>query len=359
MRPLFLAIVLAITAFSTAAFSQAAKPAEAKPAAPAAAPSASPAGAQPAAELPATAPVITIQGVCNGKIPENPSPDCKTFITRDNFEKLVNALDPTMPTPRRQQLAEAYARMLVLSDMAEQRGLAQSPATEEVLKFMRMQTLGQLLMRDLQKEASNIPPSETEKFYNQHQQDYEQASFQRIFMPKTPPGGEKPPDEKTLLAEGAKIRTAAAAPGADFEKLQKQAYDDLGIKTPPPPTAAGILRRQSVPATQAKIFELQPGQISEVMNEPGGLYIFKLESKKKLSLDDVKPEINRQLEQDRMRESMEKITKGVKPDLNPTYFGAGEPGPGSPESGPPRPAPAPSSSTKPSTKPPAAKPPGK
>ena len=358
MRSSLFAIVLTITIFSSAAFSQATKPAEAKPAAP----SAAPADAKPPAELPATAPVITIQGICNGKVPDNPPPDCKTFVTRDDFEKLVNALDPTMPPPRRQQLAEVYARMLVMSDLAEQRGLAQSPATAEVLKFMRMQTLGQLLMRDMQKEASNIPPSETEKFYNAHQQDYEQASFQRIFMPKTPPGGEKPPEEKTLLAEGEKIRAAAAAPGADFEKLQKQAYDDLGLKTPPPPTSAGILRRQSLPATQVKVFDLQPGQVSEVMNEPGGLYIFRLESKKKLSLEDVKPDINRQLEQERMRDSMEKVTKTIKPDLNPSYFGIGEAPPGAP--GPEaRPAPAPASSSKPATpskpatKPPAAKPP--
>ncbi len=365
MRQLFLAIVLSIAAFAHVAFSQTAKPAESKPPASATAPSTPPASAQPTADVPANAAVITIQGVCNGKVPENPPADCKTIVTREAFEKLVNALDPKMPPPRRQQLAVAYGNMLVMSDAAAQRGLAQSPATEEVLKFMRMQTLGQLLVRDLQKEASEVPPSDTEKFYKEHEQEYEQASFQRIFIPKTPPGGEKPPDEKTLLAEGEKIRAAAAAPNADFEKLQKQAYDDLGIKTPPPPTSAGTMRRQSLPATQAKVFDLQPGKVSEVLNEPGGLYIFKLESKKKLSLEEVKPDINRQLEQERFRESMEKITKSVKPDLNQNYFGGSESAGGPPETAPgaPRQTPPTSSkppaSSKPPSSPPATKPPSK
>jgi len=362
MRQLLLAIVLSTSLFSQLASSQTAKPSQGKSTASEPSPSTPAASAKPAAEVAATAPVITIQGLCDGKVPATPSADCKTFVSRENFEKLVNALDPSMPPPRRQQLAEVYARMLVMSDVAEQRGLAQSAQTAEVLKFMRMQTLGQLLMRDLQKDAANIPPSDTEKYYNEHQQEYEQATFQRIFMPKTPPGGEKPADEKTLLAEGEKIRAAAAAPGADFEKLQKQAYDDLGIKTPPPPTTAGTMRRQSLPPTQAKVFDLQPGQVSEVLNEPGGLYIFKLESKKKLSVEDVKPEINRQLEQERMREAMEKITKNIKPDLNPTYFGTAESATGEPGPAASRPAPAsskPATSSKPTIKTPAAKPPSK
>ena len=108
----------------------------------------------------------------------------------------------------------------------------------------------------------------------------------------------------------------------------------------------------SLPPSEAKIFDLQPGQISEVLNEPGGLYIFKMESKKKLSLADATPEINRVLEQQRMKEAVDKLTGGIKPELNQEYFGeappampAMHPGAGGPPSRPP-------------ATPPPAKPPG-
>jgi hypothetical protein len=313
--------LFALVLFSAFAFSQATPPAKSAPAAkPQAAKPATPAKPAEKAEVPPTAAVITIEGTCSGKVPATPSAECKTVITRADFEKLVDTIDPQMPNPRRAQLAEQYSRLLVMSDIAEQRGIPNTPEAQQILRLARMQALMQLLVREIQKEAAKVPPAETEKYYNEHAPQYEQGNFQRIFIPKTPAGGEKPADEKTLEAEGQKIRTAAAA-GGDFEKLQKQAYDDLGLKTPPPPTATGMQRRESLPPSQAKVFDLQPGQISEVLDEPGGLYIFKLESKKKLPLAEATPEINRVLEQQRMKDAVDKMTNSVKPELNQEYFG--------------------------------------
>jgi hypothetical protein len=319
---------------SALALSQTATKPAAKPAAPVtkapptqsgkpAASTAKPPETKPAAtsdEIPPTAAVITISGICNGKVPATPSPDCNTTVSRAAFEKLVDAFDPRMPVPRRQQLADAYVRMIVMSDAAEQRGLDKSADAQEVLRFTRMQILSQLLLRDLQKDAANVPAADAQKYYDEHAPQYEQATLLRLFIPKTPPGGEKPADEKTLQAEGEKLR-AAAASGGDFEKLQKQAYDDLGIKTPPPPTSGGTLRRDNLQQNQAKVFDLQPGQVSEVIDDPGGLYIFKVESKKKLTLAEATPEINRALESERMKAALEKVTGSIKPVFNEQYFG--------------------------------------
>jgi parvulin-like peptidyl-prolyl isomerase len=351
--------LLTLLLFSSIAFAQTTAPAQ-KPQPPAAkAPSAQTHAAPSTAakttgkaEVPPTAPVITIAGLCNGKVPATPSPTCKTVVTRAQFERLADALQPNMPAPRRQQLADAYSRMLVMSDIAEQRGLANTPEAKQILEFTRMQALMQLLGRDLQLEASKVPPAETEKYYNEHAQQFEQGTLQRIFIPKTPPGGEKPADEKSLEAEGQKIHAAAAAPRADFEKLQKQAYDDLGLKTPPPPTSAGSMSRGSLPPSQAKVFDLQPGQVSEVMNEPGGLYIFKLESKKKLTLPEVTPEINRTLEQERLRAEVDKLTNMAKPELNQQYFGAPAGPAGMPDGTPPPGPPSHPPATLPPAKPP-------
>ncbi|MBZ5629729.1 MAG: hypothetical protein LAO06_12780, partial [Acidobacteriia bacterium] len=125
---------------SALAFSQAAPPAQ-KPSTPGTKPSAPPAAKT---EVAPTDAVITIDGLCNGKIPATPSPDCKTVITRADFENLVGAIDPQMPIARRQQLGDAYSRMLVMSDIAEQRGIQNTPEAQQIIRFARMQVLMQL-----------------------------------------------------------------------------------------------------------------------------------------------------------------------------------------------------------------------
>ena len=93
--------LLALLLLSAFALAQTKAPAQ-KPAQPPTKPPSAPASAAPAtapktaepAEVAPTAPVITIAGLCNGRVPATPSPECKTVITRAEFEKLANALDP-------------------------------------------------------------------------------------------------------------------------------------------------------------------------------------------------------------------------------------------------------------------------
>jgi hypothetical protein len=61
-------------------------------------------------------PVITINGSC-----ENPPADkasdanCKTVITRAEFEKIMDAVQPNMPPRARRQFATRYSNALVMS----------------------------------------------------------------------------------------------------------------------------------------------------------------------------------------------------------------------------------------------------
>jgi len=279
-----------------------------------------------AAEPGPTAAVITIDGLC-AKPAATPA-GCKTVITRAQFDTLANALQPDMPEPRRRQLATAYVQLLVMAQAAQKRGLDSKPETQQVLHFARMQALSQILLRQLQEEARKVPAAEEQKYYDEHKDMFTEATLQRLFLPKNPPeAGAKPPDEKakaerekTLQAEADKIHAAAAA-GGDFDKLQKQAYDDLGIKSTPPPTQAGVMRQTSLSAEQAKAFELQPGQVSRPLESPAGFYIYKLVSKKTLTLPEARGEIDRALEGQRMQQEVEGITQRVKPVFNEAYFG--------------------------------------
>ncbi len=367
--------LLTFLLFSSLAFSQTAKPAapatppappsqvQATPTPPTkvqavpAAPAQKPAEKKESAEVAPDAPVITIDGLCAK--PAATAAACKTVVTRAQFDKLADALDPKMPAPRRRQLANAYAQLLVLSETAEKRGLENKPDTQQVLKFARLNALSQVLVRDLQEEAKKVPPAEEQKYYDEHKANFTEATLERIFIPKNPPepGADdkaKTDQEAKFKAEATKIQ-ASAASGGDFDKLQKQAYDDLGLKSTPPPTQAGAMREGSLPAGQAKVFDLQPGQVSEPLETPGGLYIYKLVSKKTLTLAEAKGEIDRALEGERMQQLMENITKNMKPVFNEAFFGPMEAGPGAGPGMPPPRSPRPA--VRPAPKAPAPPPP--
>src|ERR1700683_5282772 len=56
------------------------------------------------------APVITLEGLCAESM--RTAVACKTVITRAQFEKLIDALQPDMPPALKLKVANAYARNL-------------------------------------------------------------------------------------------------------------------------------------------------------------------------------------------------------------------------------------------------------
>jgi parvulin-like peptidyl-prolyl isomerase len=146
------------------------------------------------------------------------------------------------------------------------------------------------------------------------------------------------------------MAAAAKAPDADFAKLQKQAYTDLKLTATPPPTDLKDVRRDSIPPSQAKAFDAKEGEVSEPIDDAGGIYIYKVISKKKLTQVEVEPDIRRALEAERAQALMQKLVGNIKIDYNDAYFGgsAGE-RPGPSQLGPP---PTKAPSTTPAAKPP-------
>ena len=286
-------------------------------------------------------PVITIKGLCDERTEASGSASssagCQTVITRAEFEKIAGALMPTMAPQMRQQLANAYPRLLVMAHDAEKRGLAQGEQFDERMHFARLQILSQELSRALQEESAQISDKEIEDYYHNNTAAYEQATLERIFVPRSkqldPPkeklsddemkarqkAGE---DEMTKVADSLHTRAVA---GGDFTTLQKDAFEAAGIKSTPPSPSLGKMRRTSLPPTHSAAFDLKPGEVSQVLNDAGGHYFYKLEAKEVQPLDAVKEEIKRMLQNQRMQDAMQKIQQSFTADLNQAYFGAAMP----------------------------------
>ncbi|MGD0759058.1 MAG: peptidyl-prolyl cis-trans isomerase [Candidatus Sulfotelmatobacter sp.] len=320
-----------------------------------------------AESVPATAAVLTITGVCKPQpraaaakagaaaakpVTKTAPADCKTVITRAEFEKLVDSIS-SHPNPQlKRQLATAYPGILAFAQAAQKQGLDKTARFETEMKFARLQILGKDLRDQISEKAAKVSDEDVDSYYQAHLTTYQEFNFDRVFVPHFRPGaaaakvelkdekeGKDTKDEKDAKLtpeqqqkqkadaeeEEAKLadslRTQAAA-GEDFAKLQKQAYDAAGMKMDAPPVNLPKVRRNGLPPGQVAVFDLKEGEVSQVISDPGGHYIYKVKAIVQMPLDDqLKNEIHSMLQGQRQREEMEKYQKSYTVQTNEEYFG--------------------------------------
>lgn len=288
-----------------------------------------------AANVAPDTPVITVKGVCDEKASGKGSAkgDCQTVLTRAQFEKLADAIQPNMPANVRQRLASAYPRLLVMAREAEKRGLDKQPRFQDTMQFMRLQILNQELTRDMQEQAAQVPDKDIADYYQNNKEAFAQVTLQRIFLPlrkrtEPPKEGTKEADsaaqdkalQEAMTKEAQTLRARAAA-GEDFDKLQKEGFEVAGFNQTQPSTNLGKMRRSGLSQAHAVVFELKGGEVSQVIDDASGHYIYKVVSTEVLPLDQVKDEIRNTLQSQRYKDTMQKVQDSATTELNEAYFG--------------------------------------
>jgi len=301
-----------------------------------------------AASVPADSSVITIEGICEHNKPgsidqptvsqstggslqqqasSGPKPsECKTIVTKAQFEKLVDGLNPQMSGMVKRQLADSYPRLLLFADKARELGLDQDPDFAARMQFATIQILAQSLNRYFEQQANKISDADLEAYYKANPLKFERAELLRILVPKQ--GREASKSNSDNQADDAMLNIAhklqaRAAAGEDFEKLQKEAFEAANIHSSGSPNVnMGKVAATRLPVTQQNVFQMQPGQVSEVMADPSGYYIYKLVTKEFIPLSQADREIRKSIASQRVQDSVNSLTKSWKFDLNPLYFGS-------------------------------------
>jgi len=307
--------------------------------------------AAPAAEKPATAPgteaqaqeetaskvasdavVITVDGLCENPPADKTAGACKTTFTREQFEKVLSAIQPNMPARGRRQFANRYMNALVMSQKAHEQGLDQGPAFEQRMALARIQILSQMLNQSMQEKASQISEDEMKDYYEKNKADFRETELHHIFIPHSQTQNSKVKSSKaeqekatkegeaTMKAEADKIRARAAA-GEDFDKLQQEAYTVAGIKAKSPSTDMGRVRPNALPAAHTSVLDLKTGAVSQVFSDASGYFIYKVGANETLPLEKVEDEIRATLRSQRMQASMQAVQQSATTTLNEAYFG--------------------------------------
>jgi hypothetical protein len=288
-------------------------------------------------------PVLTIKGFCPRAEPAPAGASCETVITRAQFEAMAVAIRPDLSVSVKQQLASLYPRLLVMSQTAEQLGLDKQSPYAQMIAFSRMQILTQGLTRKLQADSANVSDQEMADYYQKNPEAFEEYTLQRLLVPlykqtnspkttdaKPAQANEaqtRPEEEAALqaasqreLAELAQSLRARAAAGEDLLKLQREAFEAAGVKVASATTSMGKVRRSALPAAHVEIFALKVGEVSQVVTDAGGHYVYKLEARDRLTFDQARGEIRHTLEGQRLKDAMDKIQASYTTETNEIYF---------------------------------------
>jgi PPIC-type PPIASE domain len=318
-------------------------------------------------EVPESAVVLTIYGVCpptaagtasktaatgSTATAAKKSADCKTVLTRAEFEKIASGLSPNVTPQLKRQLSTALPRFMAMSEAAKKKGLDKTAQYQETLKVAKMQILTTQLQREVQEEADKVTPAQVEAYYKKNPEAYQQFSLDRIFIPRNKQAEpDKAEDMEKMTDDQKKAKEDAdkakqeqgqqeldkladslrdrAAKGEDFAKLQKEAFEAAGMKSEAPSINLPKVRRTGLPPAQSAVFELKPGEVSQVISDNGGHYIYKVVSRDELPLDDqIRTEIHNTLRSQNMKDMMQKYNDSYHADTNEAYFGP--PGPAGP-----------------------------
>lgn len=282
-------------------------------------------------KLPPKTPVITIEGVCDkgsqvGASVKGSSlakSNCATIVNREDFEELADAMQVNGNAAKIQQLADSYAQFLVLQNEAIKLGLDKGERYKELMKFARAQILAQELDRHLQQKEIEFSEREISDYYVQNPLPFTRVSFQRIFVPQTrrTPGGGAPnsSDSAQTMKEVAQALREKAVAGQDFDSLERQAFAAAGLKGSAP-TSMSPVRPSDLPAGHSQVFAMNNGEVSPVIADATGFYIYKMISQQILPLDQVKEEIPALLKARKMDKFSRKLQTSAKIVLNTAYF---------------------------------------
>ena len=286
------------------------------------------------AELPPETPVISIKGLCpaensvavSNKVPANA--DCSMTVTKQQFDTLVKAFNTNnqnVTQAQRRNLGQSYVELLIFSEAAKAAGIENTPAFIEVMRVLRMKTLGDLYRNQLAEQYRNPSQQEIEDYYKANQEKFEGAKLTRIFIPKNDPDpqatAEKKAEYQKKAPQVAEDIQARAAKGEDMSKLQKDAYTALAIAATPPTTDLGLARHGTFPPKiDQEIFSHKAGEVFR-SDEATGYMIYRVDGRQTSPLENVKAEITQQIFRQKMEAKTKELNSAVHTEYDEKYFG--------------------------------------
>jgi parvulin-like peptidyl-prolyl isomerase len=210
-----------------------------------------------------------------------------------------------------------------LSDLAVQQHLDQQEPWKTELKFTEANTLAQAYVNQLSSQA-NPSSADVKNYYDQHSQDFQEATLSAIivnFTPSSTTAAPNTPGARTEVQAKAKaddlVKKIRA--GGNFTELAKTDSDHK-------PSAAkggtlGSFAQNKLPKEIGDpVFKLKSGEVTDPIREASAYYILKLDSLQKKTFETAQSEIVTQLKSDQVRKMLDQQNEQFKIQVQDSDF---------------------------------------
>ncbi|QER42788.1 hypothetical protein F1847_08525 [Thermodesulfobacterium sp. TA1] len=240
-----------------------------------------------------------------------------------NQDPQVQELIKSSPGAKEQikkTLVERWITLSLLGLAAKDEGLDKTPEVQRELANIEKQVLAQ---KYLKAKLAGIKVSEEElkSYYEKNKERYvepEAVELKHILVYLSPKA--KKEEEEKALKKANQIR-AQLLKGAKFEDLAKAYSDDTQSKNQG--GSLGIIKKgETDPQFEAKIFSLNPGEISQPIRSNYGYHLIKVVKKipaKTLTFEEAKPLVERDLIEEKeevlMKDLIQKLSQKYTPKI--------------------------------------------
>lgn len=212
-----------------------------------------------------------------------------------------------------------------LADLGQQQHLEQQEPWKSQLEFYRQNLMAQAYIGQV---SNNEKPTaeELKSYYDQHQQQFQEAKLSAIFVGFTPVGAPAP----TAGTPGARTEDAALSKatdlvkkirgGADFVQTAKTESDNK--QSAAKGGELGSFSPDKLPKEISdSVFKLKTGDITDPVRESNGYYIFKIDNLNKKTFEQSQEEIVAALKNEQVRKVIESNSKQYEIQVqDPDFF---------------------------------------
>jgi peptidyl-prolyl cis-trans isomerase C len=268
--------------------------------------------------------------------PQAPPPDTViatvdgTKLTYGEVANFLKGMNPQMQQNamrNRKDFVERYALMRKLSTLAEQAKLGERSPYKEAIESYRMNMLMQAEINEYVDHIV-ITADDLQKYYAENKSRYDQVKLKVIYIPfSSTTAGATAENRKRLTEEEAKAKAEQLIKeikgGADFVKLVKENSEDASSKAKDGDMGT-LSRADNLPESiRSVVFALKAGEVSDPVRQPNGFYIFRADEVSQRPLEQVREQLVKQLQSERLQEWLKSTTKSLNIKFENEQFFSG------------------------------------
>ncbi|MDD5543424.1 MAG: peptidylprolyl isomerase [Acidobacteriia bacterium] len=242
-------------------------------------------------------------------------------VTASEFNRLMSVVPPDQQRQYqgpggRQAFANYLIQLLALSQAAEKEKLDHNPMVTSQMELGRLQLLAFAEQKAILDRAT-VTEDQIQKFYNTNQSRFVELHLLHISVPFSKEGSSQESEHTRQTMQQLHDRAVA---GADFGRLAQEYSKDSDAALG---GDLGFMGRGKLgEAVDNVIFQLQPGQVSPIVETPGSMHIFKAIGRRPQPLTGAREAIVEILKNQMLQMSVPSLVTEMKPALNLDFFKA-------------------------------------